>query len=75
MGEKRRNLVVQWRDDGDWFVGLRNMSAGVWSERQRAAMRFTSREEFREYEQKTFGCQWPVSLIRFVRLVPRKVSK
>lgn len=73
--ELKRNLVVQWRTDGEWFSGRRTDLDDVWSPYQRKAKRFTSKKEFKEYELTTFGCNWPNRWLRFVRLVPRGASK
>jgi hypothetical protein len=76
MAENKRNLVVRWRHDGEYFAGAVDEWEANWQPAQKSAMRFGSVAEFREYIELWFKTPvediWPLSDLRFVRLVPRR---
>jgi hypothetical protein len=68
-------LLVQWRNDGDWFSGQRK-GYPRWTTKKSRAMRFQSTKAFREYESahltEMWKFRWSTIHIRFVRVRPRK---
>lgn len=68
-------LLVQWRDDGEWFAGHRK-GYPKWTANKKRAMRFESTRAFRKYEAAHiidgWKFVWSKAHIRFVRVRPRK---
>ena len=67
-------LLVQWREDVDWFVGFDSEGA-AWTRSKRDARKFRDQAEFRDLCRRHMSHRgWSVRAIRFVRVRPRKVS-